>query len=168
MAGQKKIKMEHLKRVYESKGFENVITYIQSGNVVFKSALQQDKISSSLEEAIKAEFGFEVPVIVRSLDEWIKICDKNPFIKNGELEEGNQYVAILNKVPEKSAIEHALAFDFINDSFSIEGREVYIWYASKFSDSKLDNKFLESKLKVVSTMRNWNTMNKLKELALSL
>ena len=126
------------------------------------------KSNSSLEEAIKAEFDFDVPVIVRSLEEWIKICESNPFIKNGEQGEDNHYVAILNKGPEKSAIEHSLSFHFVDDKFTVEGREVYIRYASKFSDSKLDNKFLENKLKVISTIRNWNTMNKLKELALSL
>src|SRR5262245_39571797 len=83
VSGSKLIKMTELKAMFEKLGFEDVVTYIQSGNVIFKTSKKDsfEKISEMIEKAIKKKFGYDVPVITTSAEELKKVIDKNPFMK---------------------------------------------------------------------------------------
>lgn len=167
VSGQKKILMAELKALYESLQFKDVNTYIQSGNVIFKSneKLSDIEFATKIEKAIYKEYGFEVPVIIRSKDEIHKIISVNPFLKEKNMEEKRLYVTFLSETPAKENIEIAKGLDFSPDRFFIIGKEVYLCVPNGYGETKLSNNFFEKKLKVNATTRNWNTVQKLLQLA---
>jgi len=159
VSGQKKIIMTDLVKLYEDLGFTDVKTYIQSGNVVFNST---KKVSNSLlvkqiETKIKEIYGFQVPVIIRTVEELSKIIASNPF-KNETSE--NLYVTFLSNLPNSNHLDNLIELNYLPDEFIVIEKEIYL-NVSSYGTTKLSNSFFENKLKVTATTRNWNTVNKL-------
>jgi len=167
VSGQKKILMAELKALYESLQFTDVNTYIQSGNVIFKSneKLSDIEFAIKIEKALYKKYGFEVPVIIRSKDEIRKVISANPFLKEKNMDEKRLYVTFLSEMPAKENTEITKSLDFSPDIFFIIGKEVYLCVSSGYGETKLSNNFFEKKLKVNATTRNWNTVQKLLQLA---
>ena len=167
VSGQKKILMYELKSLYESLKFKDVITYIQSGNVIFKSSAQLSDLAmaAKIEKAIYKKYGFEVPVIIRSQDEIQKIISTNSFLKEKDIDEKKLHVIFLSDIPAKENIESIKSENYLPDQFIISGKEIYLHIPASYGETKLSNNFFEKKLKVTATTRNWNTVNKLLELA---
>lgn len=165
VSGQKSIRMIDLKALYESLGFTNVITYIQSGNVIFKtsSELNSNELAQKIEQAILKKYNFEVPVIIRSVKEWNIVTKNNPFIAP-TIEEGKLYVTFLNREPDKILLDSINKLDFTPEQFKITGKEIYLYCPNGYGNTKLSNNFFEKKLKTQATTRNWNTVLKLLEL----
>ena len=163
VSGQKMIKMTDLKSLYESLGFKNVITYIQSGNVVFESKNNKN-LASTIEQKIKEQFGFDVPVIIRTKDEMKVIVEQNPFLKDKKTELDKMHVTYLADIPTEEAVTNAMSYDYAPDRFVIKGKEVYVYCPNGYGNTKINNTFFENKLKVKATTRNWNTTNKLFEI----
>lgn len=169
VSGQKKIRMADLKKLYEELKLKEVITYIQSGNVIFKTAEKNtdEKIAALIEKAIQKKYGFEVPVIVRSAAEMNDAIKNNPFIKNKN-EPERIYISFLSEIPSEDLVAAIQKTDFSPERFMISGKEIYLHVPNGYGNSKLSNNFFEKKLNVKATTRNWNTVNKLAELAASL
>jgi len=167
VSGQKKILMSDLKTLYENLKFKDVKTYIQSGNVVFKSdsKIPDVQLAGKIEKAISAKYNFEVPVIIRTKDELEKIISQNPFAKEKNIDLKKLHVTFLSETPEKEKATQIKEVDFSPDQFLIKGKEIYLHIPSSYGETKLSNKFFENKLKVSATTRNWNTVNKLFEMA---
>jgi uncharacterized protein (DUF1697 family) len=167
VSGQKQVRMTDLKALYEELGFSNVITYIQSGNVIFNSGLKVTitEISGLIEEGIMKEFGFHVPVIIRSVDELKSVILANPFVKKEGPVPAKLYITFLKNKPQTTDIDNINNTNFLPDKFIILEREVYLDCAGGYGTTKLSNTFFENKLKVKATTRNWNTVNKLMEIA---
>jgi len=167
VSGQKKMLMSELKALYEGLKFKEVITYIQSGNVLFKSEknLSDLELAAKIEKAIYKKYGFEVPVIIRTKNEIQNIITVNPFLKEKNIEVKRLYVTFLSETPAKENIESAKNFDSSPDQFFIIGKEAYLCVSNGYGETKLSNNFFEKKLKVNATTRNWNTVQKLLELA---
>lgn len=163
VSGQKKIIMADLKLLYEDLGFLDVITYIQSGNVVFKTNLKTTttKLAKLIEDKIKGKYGFEVPVIIRTQNELQNIIEINPF-KNDEID--GLYVTFLSNQPNANQLEKLENVNFLPDKFELIDKEVYLSVVS-YGNTKLSNNFFESKLKVTATTRNLKTIIKLIELS---
>lgn len=163
VSGQKKIIMADLKLLYEDLGFLDVITYIQSGNVVFKTNLKTTttKLAKLIEDKIKGNCGFEVPVIIRTQNELQNIIEINPF-KNDEID--GLYVTFLSNQPNANQLEKLENVNFLPDKFELIDKEVYLSVVS-YGNTKLSNNFFESKLKVTATTRNLKTIIKLIELS---
>ena len=166
VSGQKKILMADLRTLYENLHFENVKTYIQSGNVVFKSEekLEGADTSKKIEEAILKKYGFNVPVIIRSLLEINKVIDSNPFLSEKDINLKKLHVTFLSEIPSKEKLQDLKSVDFSPDEFAIKGKEIYLHIPVSYGETKLSNSFFEKKLKVTATTRNWNTVNKLAEM----
>jgi uncharacterized protein (DUF1697 family) len=167
VSGQKQIRMADLKALYEGLGFGNVFTYIQSGNVIFNTDLNitAQKLSAKIANAILEKYGFNVPVIIRTAHEIREVITANPFQQlKGHLPE-KLYVTFLEEKPQSAIIEKINHFDFLPDKFIIIESEIYLDCAAGYGTTKLSNTFFENKLKVRATTRNWNTVNKLLELA---
>jgi len=83
VSGQKNIQMSELKKAYEHLGLKNVITYIQSGNVIFQAdeKISDASLAEDIRNTILKKFKFEVPVILRKVSEWKKIISANPLLK---------------------------------------------------------------------------------------
>ncbi|MDB5054587.1 MAG: hypothetical protein JWM44_2637 [Bacilli bacterium] len=158
--GQKMIKMEHLKNIFESLPFQNVKTYIQTGNVIFEAA-DDDLLSTLIESKLKDVLGYQVPVIVRTLDELEGIIRQTPFPLNEISENEKLYVSFLSKGPTAEAIEKLLSYKNDIDDFRVLNREVYILCRKGYGNTLYSNTFLEKKLGVTSTSRNWETINKI-------
>ena len=167
VSGQKKILMAGLKRLFESLHFKEIATYIQSGNVVFKSDSKSPDIelAKKIEKAIFAKYHFEVPVIIRTSDELKNSISQNPFVKEKNIDLKKLHVTFLSETPDKEKIEQIKQAYYLPDRFAIKGKEIYLHIPGSYGETKLSNKFFENKLKVSATTRNWKTVNKLFEMA---
>ena len=167
VSGQKKIWMADLKKLYEGLSFSDVKTYIQSGNVIFESDSKSSEIqlAKKIEKAIFTKYNFEVPVIIRTKEELGKIVSQNPFTKEKNIDLKKLHVTFLSEAPDKEKIDQIKQVDFLPDRFAIKGKEIYLHIPVSYGETKLSNKFFENKLKVSATTRNWNTVNKLFEMA---
>lgn len=156
--------MTDLKSLCENLGWENVETYIQSGNLIFNSNEQNSELEKSLEIAITEKYGFDVPVIVRSSKELQTSIDKNPFF-DGDADIDQLHLTFLKEKPTKENEEKTLTYNYEPDKFKIDGKDVFIFCTGKYHQSKLTNNFFEKKLNTGATTRNWKTVLKLSELS---
>lgn len=163
--GQKIIKMEQLKAIFESMPVERVRTYIQSGNVVFEAAeASPDSMRAMIESKLKEALGYEVDVVVRTKEELERTIELNPF-RGEAAEEGKLYVSFLAEKPAAEAIDLLASFQSDVDEYRITDREVYVRCRGQYGKSLFSNNFLEKKLGVVATTRNWQTVGKLASMA---
>lgn len=166
VSGHKKIKMADLRVMLQKMNFEDLETYIQSGNVVFKS---DDSNMLSLEEKIKkgiAEtFGFDVPVLVKTRIELLKILKESPFTKAEDIEANKIYYVLLKNEPEQAVIANINQENYPNELFIITKNCVYLNCINGAGKAKLNNNIIEKKLEVEATTRNHRTMLKLIELS---
>jgi len=159
VAGQKKVPMAELRLLLEGVKFEKVQTYIQSGNVVFQSAIKdQSKLESLIQKAIKSHFGFEVPVLVIAPPTLKSILNSCPF---SEENKQKSYFTLLKTVPEAENVEVLKAVKLVDEEIEITNTCVYFYSDIGYGKSKCDNNFIERKLKVNATTRNYKTMIKL-------
>ncbi len=162
VSGQKKVPMNELKSLYEELGFKAVLTYIQSGNVIFNiNNDNEDDIAENIEKAIVGRFGFQVPVLIRNEEEMKSIINSNPFMKEKEIDETKLYVTFLENIPSKDNIEKTESYHYEPDRFYVSGKEVYVYCPGGYGRTKLNNNFFENKLKVKATTRNWRSVNEL-------
>ena len=164
VSGHKKIKMPELKTMFEALGFTNVRTYIQSGNVVFESNSGED-LESKISAKIQEQFGFEVSVICRTLEEIKQVVKRNPFAETLGFEPEKLYVTFLQKTPSEEKLEVLQTLSFAPEKYSVLGKEIYVYCTNGYGQTKLDNGLFERKLKVIGTTRNWRTVNKLIEMS---
>jgi uncharacterized protein (DUF1697 family) len=167
VGGKRKILMSDLKLLFENLGFTSVVTYIQSGNVIFNSelGLSNNDICEIIKNEISDKFGFEVPVIVRTTKEISQTIKKNPYCKNNNIDIKRLCLTFLEDKPELDNRKNTEDYNFEPDKFLIDGKDVFIYCAGQYHKSKLTNNFFESKLKVSATTRNWKTVLKLLELS---
>ncbi len=169
VGGKKPIKMLVLKELCEALGFKNVQTYIQSGNVIFKYKKENTKtIATVLSKKITEIFNFEVPVLILTEKEIINVVNQNPFLKDKTKEEYFFHVTFLEELPLEDKILDIQKNSFAPDEFLIKDKAVYLYCPNSYSSSKLSNTFLENKLKVTATTRNWKTVNELLTMATNL
>jgi uncharacterized protein (DUF1697 family) len=168
VGGQKKIKMEGLIALYESLGFKNVRTHVQSGNVVFSAPKSNIKeLSSMIEERIKEVFNFPVAVLLRTPSELQRIIDNNPFLEDKGIDTNKLYVTFLSNAPANSILSQIKEVRDESDKFVSMNREIYLYCTNGYGRTKFSNDFFEKELGVTATTRNWRTINTLLEIAQS-
>lgn len=160
VSGQKKIPMSELKKMYEELHFENITTYIQSGNVIFKNKNSKD-LSEKIEQKIFEKYNFNVPVIIRTPEEMQSIIEGNQFLKQKNIDLTKLHVVYLADNPKQENIDKLKIYNFEPDKFYISSKEVYLYCPNGYGNTKLTNNFFENKLKVTATTRNWKTTNEL-------
>src|SRR5260370_22706158 len=105
VGGKKIIKMEQLRKEFEALGFEDVRTYVQSGNVIFKAgARAQDDLSIKIEKMILGKFGFPVSGIVKTPEEINQAIKKNPVFPEKGIDVSQLHLTFLDGAPEKAAL----------------------------------------------------------------
>ena len=165
----RKVPMADLKKLCGSLGLKNVQTYIQSGNLVFELA-QPEPISAleaRLQKAFSETFGFEIPVLIRTAEEWAESVAQNPFLKEENMDIDRLHLTCLKELPSPDLLEKIKTFQYLPDRYEIIGREVFVYCANGYGKTKLTNSFFETKLKTTATTRNWKTVIELNELAKS-
>lgn len=162
VSGQKKIKMVDLKALYENLGLANVITYIQSGNVIFESENSAGDLMKKIETAIQNNYGFDVPVQVIAAENLIQIASENPFIPAND--SSKLHLTLLATEPNESLLKNIAIDSKSSDEFIVIGRAIYMKCPNGYGRTRLSNTFFESKLKIKATTRNWKTVMKVIEL----
>lgn len=157
--------MADLKSMFEKMNFSNVSTYIQSGNVFFDANKNIDNalLEKDIEKSIFDEFGFDVPVIVRTPQEIETAISRNPFYKE-DADIVHLHLTFLNERPSAEDQQKAESYNYEPDKFEVKGKDVFVYCEGKYHQSKLTNNFFEKKLKVKATTRNWKTILKFVEL----
>lgn len=165
VSGHNMIKMEALKTTLETIGFTNVVTYIQSGNVFVETEEESGfGVGFKIKQEIFKIFGHEVPVIVIGKND-LELCFKNnPFLKQKDVDTKKLYVAFISKELSSSAINELKISQFKPDEAVIDGNRIFIKYDIGAGKTRLDQKYIEKKLNVTATIRNWNTVTKLLEM----
>jgi len=169
VSGQKKIKMADLKSLYENLGLSDVITYIQSGNVIFYSKKKNRKnLKDAIEKAIEEKYAFHVPVDIRTAKELETIVSRCPY-EEAKIETNGTKILVtfLASIPSKERVDALLEHVKPPEKLLAKGSEVYLYCPNGYGKSKLSNTFLESKLGVSATTRNWKSVNALCELSVS-
>jgi uncharacterized protein (DUF1697 family) len=162
----KRMKMEKLRASCEGLGFAKVKTYIQSGNVIFRAGkLSSGALSKKMGECMVRDFGFSADVISRTRDEMKRIIDDNPFVKERGMDVSKLHVVFLPHAPTAAALKKLLELTLLPDRVHPSGSEIYFYFPNGVSGSSLWKHPLDKVLSVAGTMRNWNTVNKLYEMA---
>jgi len=160
LGGHKIVKMDQLRKAFEELGFEGVKTYIQSGNVIFKAPLQTSgNLVKRIEEKLLRQFGFPVPVVVKTSDEIGEIIRNNPLVKEKGIDPSKLHVTFLSCAPQKSALTTLEAFAADPDQFRCSVAAIYLHCPNGYHQTKLGNNVLGKMLRVGTTTRNWKTVN---------
>jgi uncharacterized protein (DUF1697 family) len=163
VGGRNSLPMKDLIAMFEKAGASDVKNYIQSGNIVFSaSASLAKKIGSLIGAAIKKKYGFESPVIIRSATDLSGIVARNPFAKKGDADVW--HITFLSSTPSAEQVGALDAKRSPTDSFAVVGSEIFLYCPNGYGNTKLTNAYFDSKLKMVSTVRNWRTLLKLIEM----
>ena len=164
VGGNTKVNMAELRASCERLGYENVKTYINSGNVILDSTeADAGKIASQIQNTIRDDFGLVVSVMVRSMEELQQVVTNNPF--NGQFDNHkDMHVFFLaDELPDEK-LELLLAQHNDEQLIAVDGRTVYCLLRISVVDSTLGKGFLDRKLKVPATARNWRTVKTLAEM----
>jgi uncharacterized protein (DUF1697 family) len=165
VGGHKRIKMDQLRKSFEALGFEQVKTYIQSGNVVFKTGkLSTLKLSTRIGEAILRDFGFPVSVISRSSDEMAATIERNPFLNQRGIDQERLHVTFLSAAPAPAALKKLADLTKAPDQFRGSDEELYFYLPNGVSQSVLMKSPVDRILAAVTTTRNWKTVNSLHQM----
>jgi uncharacterized protein (DUF1697 family) len=166
VGGHNKIKMESLRALYESLKLRDPQTYVQSGNVVFRTKERDLTIlARRIENGIEQSFGFRPAVILRTTTELRDVISRNPFAARRGIDPRKLLVTFLGNDPSAEAREQVLNIKAEPEELHIDGREVYIYFPNGMARPKLSWVALEKKLKTSGTGRNWNSVTKLLEMA---
>ncbi len=166
VSGQKLIKMDELKKSYKDLGFQNVTTYVQSGNVIFNyDETKPNQLEHKIIQQIEKDFGFNITIIVLSVDKLKHIIDNNPFIRDKNKDETHIYITFLADIPNKVDINLMEEKKLDGEEIHIANNAVYLYCPNGYGKTKWNNNFLEKKLKVSATTRNWKTTTELLKIA---
>ncbi|SFC71688.1 DUF1697 domain-containing protein [Pseudoalteromonas denitrificans] len=167
VAGQKKVKMTDLKTLYESMGFKNVVTYIQSGNIIFDSDIDEiENIKTQIETGINHKYDFEVPVDVRTSAEFACILDVMPFDDIDLDVDGTKVlITFLSEQPSKSKKQALQEYAKAPERLLFGDQCIYLHCPNGYGKTKLSNVFIENKLGMIATTRNLKSVTKLVELS---
>jgi uncharacterized protein (DUF1697 family) len=162
----KRMKMDKLRASCEALGFEQVKTYIQSGNIVFQAGkLKADAVAKRLAERIVGDFGFTVEIILRTKDEMQQIIKRNPLAKDHGADQAKMHVVFLAEAPKLEALKKLESLTLPPEKIRTSGKEVYFYLPNGVSGSSLWKQPTDRILVVPSTMRNWRTVTTLYEMA---
>ena len=166
VGGHNKIKMDALRALYTSLKLRDAQTYVQSGNVIFRTD-ERDiaRLTKRIEDGIERKFGFRPDVILRTAAEMRDVVARNPFAKRRGIEPGKLLVTFLASDPPAEVREKVRQIKCDPEELRIEGRELYIYFPNGMGRSKLSTAKLEKTMSTPGTGRNWNSVTKMLEMA---
>jgi len=163
VGGHKKVPMAELRELLSKSGFENVQTYIQSGNVILQSNNSDiSKIESDIEKSIEDYFGFEVSVLVKTRQDLQRIFDDSSFTED---KKKASYFMMLHDCPSDDLVKEASEKVYEGEEYNIIKDCIYYYHDKGLGKAKFNVNFFERKFKTFATARNYNTMVKLLSLS---
>lgn len=161
VAGHGRLSMVDLTQTFLSLGYTEVATYIQTGNVLFRSPVRRaSTLAAAIEGQLEHDFGHTPAVILRTVPELARIVATSPYPQKGA-DPSRHHVTFLASPPSKERLADFRAPASGRDELTIVGQEVYVHTPDGYAGTKLTGTLLERRLDVVSTTRNWNTVTKL-------
>jgi uncharacterized protein (DUF1697 family) len=165
VAGHGRVAMDELRASFDALGYTDVTTYIQTGNVLFSTGSKSEAgIADAIEQRLAEDFGDSPAVLIRSVAELRRIGASSPYAKAGA-DKARHHVTFLATVPSKAALDALQLPPSGHDELVVDGKEIYVHTPEGYAGTKYTGTFLERRLGVVSTTRNWNTVTKLCDLA---
>ena len=164
LIGQRPVSMDELYKYFDLAGFTNIRTYVQTGNILFDSEeTNEDAIRSKIEQILYKNLGYKVVVLMRMVHDVKKVIRNNPFdnLSNGEKQ--NLYVTFLSKTPAPALLGALGVYSNDAEYARVVNKEVYV-YSPNYGMTCFSNSFIERKLRVTATTRNWATITRLPEL----
>jgi uncharacterized protein (DUF1697 family) len=166
LAGHNRIKMDALRALYESLGFLNPQTYIQSGNVVFQAEERNAALlNKKIQDSIEKKFAFRPTIVLRTALELRAIIAANPFAKRKDLDPSRFLVTFLASPPAAEALAAAQKIKTDPEELRIVGSEAFIYFPNGMARPKMSWPAIERTLKTTGTGRNWTTVTKLLAIA---
>ena len=163
LGARNKVAMPRLRELVAGLDGRDVQTYVQSGNVVFKSGRSAGELQGAIERTIERELGLTVTVLLRTKAQLMKVAGGNPFA-DGKHPPTTLHVTFLSEPPQRRRVRELDPGPFAPDEFAVKAREVYLHCPNGYGRSKLTNAFFEKRLGVAATTRNWRTVTALVEL----
>jgi uncharacterized protein (DUF1697 family) len=161
-----RVSMDALRALYTSLKLREPQTYVQSGNVIFKTDERDiSKLSKRIESAIQKKLGFQTEVVLRSTAEMRDVVARNPFAKRRGIEPGKLLVTFLSADPGEQARAKLRATQCAPDEIFLDGREAYIYFPNGMGRPTLSWALIPKTLKVGGTGRNWNSVQKMLAMA---
>ncbi|MFC5683194.1 DUF1697 domain-containing protein [Flavobacterium sp. MAHUQ-51] len=162
VSGHNMMKMDALQKMLENMGFINVKTHIQTGNVFVTSEEESPAaVGFKIKQEIFKTFGHDVPVVVINKEDLIACQENNPFLKENNVDTKKLYVAFVSMELHKDRIHDLKMSQVKPDEVHIDSNKIFIKYAVSAGKTRLDQKYIEKKLNLTATIRNWNTVTHL-------
>jgi uncharacterized protein (DUF1697 family) len=165
VSGKKMVAMAVLRSLCTRMGWTEVQTYIQSGNLVFRTDGTSEELEAMIERAIERRFGFTVPVVVRSALEWSAFVKGNPFPQESRTDAGHVLLALSKKKPNPDAVPKLRRYAVKGEKLAQVDDALWIHFAGGAGASKLSPAVLDRLVGSSVTARNWRTVLKLQEMA---
>ena len=160
LGSHNRIAMPKLRAALTDAGYDDVQTYVASGNVVLRSSKGEAAVVKDVRAVIKATFELDIPATARTAAELKKVVKANPFVKRADNDAKQLHVAFLSAKPAAAKVKTVDPHRYDPDELKVTGREVFAWCPNGFGRSKVLNG-IEKSLGVEATVRNWRTVNEL-------
>ena len=164
IGSRNRISMPELRGALEDAGYDDVRTYLQSGNVVLTSTASAKKVARECERLIADRFGLEIGVVARTRNELAEVVKRNPLARVAKDPKRYQ-VSFLERKPTAEIVRELKSVAADREEVVSIGREIYAWHPAGVARSKLWAQLAGKNLGVTATARNWTTVTKLLELA---
>ncbi len=170
LGSRNRVPMADLRTLASSLGFDDIRTYVQSGNLVFSSDVARSRIAPTLAKGIHNAFDVDVPVLVRTKEELVGTCISNPFAEEGFVPDNQPtlfHVTFLDGIPDPGRVDGIadLAVRYDPDTFRMVGSDIFLSIPGGYGETKLTNALFEKRLGVPATTRNWKSVVALTHMA---
>jgi uncharacterized protein (DUF1697 family) len=152
------IKMAELGELFSSHGFQDVETYIQSGNVVFSSRDSHARCVETIASFLEERLTLPVGVILKNAKVMAAVVSENPFLDDSTIDPAKLHVTFLKEKPARKVVTNLAAVKAGDDRFHLSGSVVYLYCPNGYGRTKLSNSAIERTLGVQATTRNWKTV----------
>ena len=164
IGSRNRISMPELREALEDAGYDDVRTYLQSGNVVLTSTAGAKNVARDCERLIADRFGLRIAVVARTHTEIARVVERNPLVRVAKDPKRYQ-VSFLETKPSAKIVRELEEVAADREEVVSIGREIYAWHPGGVARSKLWARLAGKDLGVTATARNWTTVTKLLELA---
>jgi uncharacterized protein (DUF1697 family) len=164
LGAARRLPMADLRASMERLGYEDVQTVLQSGNVVYRGGDSAERSGQRIRAQLLEDAGLDVPVMVRTARQMATVVRRNP-LREHATDPKHHHVVFLERRPPKARAASLDPASFEPERFAVHGRELFVWWPDGVHRARLTLPTIERRLGVAGTARNWNTVEKLAELA---